>query len=383
MVKQALGSTDGNTSKGALTHYRSAILLFFVFIFYLFYITIKPMLSGLILGFGLAYACLPISRRLEKRIKSKNWRATAVMAVILIPIFIIAGLVIVTTYDLHNNVTLHGALDPEVATESEELLEGIGININATESYEKIEETLSNLAFTFVRDSLYLLSIFTIFVVVFFFLLRDGEEYVTILSDAIPDSLKTAYDEFFNNLTEVLDGLIYSVVLSSLIEGFVAFFLFWIFGFSVPMSFLLALLIFLTALLPILGTPMIFIPATFIVGILHGSFIAVIFFILATILLFVIPNFFLSPYLATKYGNVHVLLPLLAFIAGPFAFGGVLGFVLGPMIISFAVAAIRTISESPEIIWGKEYYPSKYKKFRSLWTEEANAPDIINGREEE
>ena len=383
MTKQALGSTDTDSSKGALTHYRLSILLFFVFIFYLFYITIKPMLSGLILGFGLSYACLPISRRLESRIESKTWRATAVMALILIPIFLVAGLVIVTTYDLHNDVTLHGALDPEVATKAEDLLDGIGVNINATEAYEKIEQTLSNLAFTFVRDSLYLLSIFTIFLVVFFFLLRDGEEYVNILSEAIPASLRSAYDEFHTNLTEVLDGLIYSVVLSSLIEGFVAFFLFWIFGFSVPMSFLLALMIFLTALLPILGTPMIFLPATFVVGIIHGSFVAVIFLILSTILLFIIPNFFLSPYLATKYGKVHVLLPLLAFIAGPFAFGGVLGFVLGPLIISFSVAAIRTISESPEIIWGKEYYPSKFTKFRSLWKEESSGSNMFHGLEEE
>ncbi|MCG3219447.1 MAG: AI-2E family transporter, partial [Candidatus Heimdallarchaeota archaeon] len=213
--------------------------------------------------------------------------------------------------------------------------------------------------------------------------LRDGEEYVNILSEAIPASLRSAYDEFHTNLTEVLDGLIYSVVLSSLIEGFVAFFLFWIFGFSVPMSFLLALMIFLTALLPILGTPMIFLPATFVVGIIHGSFVAVIFLILSTILLFIIPNFFLSPYLATKYANLHVLLPLLAFIAGPFAFGGVLGFVLGPLIISFSVAAIRTISESPEIIWGKEYYPSKFTKFRSLWKEESSGSNMFHGLEEE
>ena len=58
-------------------------------------------------------------------------------------------------------------------------------------------------------------------------------------------------------------------------------------------------------------------------------------------------DMYIRPAIAGKYAEIHPLILLLGFVAGPLVLG-IVGFILGPLILGVAFAVIKTYKEEKE-----------------------------------
>jgi predicted PurR-regulated permease PerM len=127
--------------------------------------------------------------------------------------------------------------------------------------------------------------------------------------------------------------------LTSLITGLLAAIGFALFGVSYPFLWGLTTAIF--ALLPMIGPPIIFVPIC-IYFLLIGNYLSGIgLFIYSLIFINTIPENVIRPKLASQGAKIHPSITLLAF-AAPIFVVGFLGFIIGPLLYGFLLAAFRT-----------------------------------------
>ena len=116
----------------------------------------------------------------------------------------------------------------------------------------------NHLAQSFLAGLATVLLDFGIFVLMLFFLLRDGEE-IREAASAISPLTRGQELDIVDHLTRTVKGVLQSMVLVPIAQGIVAFFGFWIFG--VPSPLLWSLMVVFAALIPILGSPLAWVPA--------------------------------------------------------------------------------------------------------------------------
>ena len=58
-------------------------------------------------------------------------------------------------------------------------------------------------------------------------------------------------------------------------------------------------------------------------------------------------DMYIRPALAGKYADIHALILLVGFMAGPYVFG-IVGFILGPLILGITYAVIKSLKEELE-----------------------------------
>ena len=127
--------------------------------------------------------------------------------------------------------------------------------------------------------------------------------------------------------------------MTSLITGLLAAIGFVIFGVSYPLIWGLTTAIF--ALLPMIGPAIVFTPIA-IYLLLIGNYVGGIgLLIYGLIVINTIPENVIRPKLASQGAKIHPSITLLAF-AAPIFVVGVLGFIIGPLLYGFILAAFRT-----------------------------------------
>ena len=169
-----------------------------------------------------------------------------------------------------------------------------------------------------------------------FFLLRDGEalqsdlRHISPLSDAQEDII-------FDHLSRTVKGILQAMVVVPLAQGFLASVGFWIFGVPSPVSWGVA--VTLAAMVPVLGSPLGWVPACVLLF-LHGATWQWVGMLLFGIVVISGIDNVLKPLLLKGSADIHPLLGFLSIMGGVFAFG-VFGFLIGPVILSLLISAIR------------------------------------------
>jgi len=181
-------------------------------------------------------------------------------------------------------------------------------------------------------------AVFEVVLILFmlFFLLRDGEalqsdlRHISPLSDAQEDII-------FDNVSRTVKGILQAMVVVPLAQGFLASVGFWIFGVPSPVSWGVA--VTLAAMVPILGSPLGWVPACVLLF-LHGAtwqWVGMLLF--GLVVISGIDNV-LKPMLLKGSADIHPFLGFLSIMGGVLAFG-VFGFLIGPVILSLLISAIR------------------------------------------
>ena len=144
-------------------------------------------------------------------------------------------------------------------------------------------------------------------------------------------------EEFSKNVVFVVNNLLLSTFLISLVQGVLAFILFYLVGTPAPLF--LAILAFFLAFIPLVGNSLIM----YLVGVLHllagyqteGAIILLVQFILIGN-----TDLILRPLLNFNNTNLHSALLILSIIGGLSAFG-FFGFIYGPVIMTVFVTFLR------------------------------------------
>jgi predicted PurR-regulated permease PerM len=177
---------------------------------------------------------------------------------------------------------------------------------------------------------------FGIFVLMLFFLLRDGAEIREAVRGVSPLTRGQEL-EIVDHLTRTVKGVLQSMVLVPLAQGLVALIGFWAFG--VPAPLLWSLMVVFAALIPIVGSPLAWVPAA--LYLMYDGQVAkgVGLFIYGAVLISGIDNV-IKPLILKGAAQIHMLLAFLSILGGIFAFGPK-GLIVGPVVLSLVLSAYR------------------------------------------
>lgn len=175
-----------------------------------------------------------------------------------------------------------------------------------------------------------------IFLLMLFFLLRDGAHLRLKLQEISPFS-NVQEQALLEHLGQTVKGVLLAMIVVPLAQGVVAFVGFAALG--VPGALLWSLVVILAAFIPILGATAGWVPAVvylFFYG--HGGqWIGMLAY--GVLAISTIDNI-IKPLVLREAARIHPLLGFLSILGGVMAFGP-MGFLIGPVILSLVLSAVR------------------------------------------
>jgi predicted PurR-regulated permease PerM len=222
-----------------------------------------------------------------------------------------------------------------------DILSGVAATANGL-----IQGTVARLTSTFLDLLLFLMMLF--------FLLRDGGRLRAELRGVSPFSERQENDAL-DHMGRTVKGVLQAMVVVPVVQGLVAVIGFLIFG--VPVPLLWGLIVVLAALIPLLGSPLGWVPACLYL-LVHGATWQWVGMSLYGVLCISSIDNLVKPMLLRDAAQIHPLLGFFSILGGLLAFGP-LGFLVGPVILSLVLSALRiyrldVLRENPELFIASE-----------------------------
>ena len=180
-----------------------------------------------------------------------------------------------------------------------------------------------------------LLGLFIMFFVMFYGF-REGQTFILYLKKHLPLE-KNLKDSLFDEMRTITQAVLYGQVLTAVIQGGLGGLALLVFG--VPNALFWGAIMIITAFLPVLGTPLIWVPAG--VGLILDGAVTkgILLLVFGATVVMNIDNF-LRPKLVSSRTNVHPVLILIGVLGGLRVFGFI-GMLVGPLILAILVALIK------------------------------------------
>ena len=175
-----------------------------------------------------------------------------------------------------------------------------------------------------------------IFLMMLFFLLRDGDDLRESLRGSSPFT-RGQETELLEHLGNTVKAVLQAMIIVPLIQGIVAFFGFWAFG--LPSPLLWAVMVVFAALIPILGSPLAWIPAALYFLVNGHMGLALGMTAYGVFVISMVDNI-VKPMILRGSAQIHMMLGFLSIMGGLIAFGPK-GLIVGPVVLSLVLSAYR------------------------------------------
>jgi len=310
-------------------------LVFFIFL---------PYLSVFVLAATFALVFQPLHQKILRLMRQNEGLAAflstvIVMTVILVPLFLFSFQLIQEARGLYTDLTTgkNTVLPKEVATLIKDRLQKFipGISFNLDQYLRQLLESLvQNFGSVFSTFSKFFINfVLSLFALYYFF--KDGDRFKNSMI-----SLSPLTDEHNRMILKKLQVTVSSVIngtlIVALIQGALAGLGFFIFG--LPNPVLWGFMTVIAALLPVIGTALVTMPAGFYL-LLTGQVLQGIGVIAWGIAIVGTIDNILRPKLIQRKINIHPFFILLSVIGG-IAFFGPIGFLIGPLVLSLLFALL-------------------------------------------
>lgn len=210
-----------------------------------------------------------------------------------------------------------------------------------SEGVQKAQATVTAYAGKMLKDLFFLVVNFCLAVITMFMLFRDGNRFLRAVIDIIPldpDYKGRIAQQLYTTTLSVVHGLL----LTAIIQGILGGIGYWIAGVPAPTFF--GFLTTCSALIPFVGTGLVWVPLTISMFIWKGTFAGVFVLIWGAGLVATIDNF-LKPYFIGRKANLPISLLFLGLLGGMRVYGGI-GLVLGPLLISCLLIFLKIYREN-------------------------------------
>jgi predicted PurR-regulated permease PerM len=340
---------------------RSFVIATVVIMSYLLLRVLEPLGHALGWAAVLAFMLLPLQERLTRNFKGRAALSAGlltgltpffVMAPVAMLAIAFAGQVAVLLNYMRVHSTLLSYSEVLQRLESYSII-GSGVHWareNAPISAEQVQEWLTQGAQGVLKSAAAVggsvalgvfgtLITFVMMLFLLFFFLQDGRAMLASLTHLIPIE-PTRRGQLLKYLADVTRAVVFGSTVTALIQGFFVGVGFAIVGLPSPIVF--GVLATIAAFLPA-GAAAVLIPAV-IYMMAVGRWGAAIFLAIWTAAMWVIENV-LRPILTAQQAEVSTLAIFVGAIGGAATFG-ILGLVIGPVLLSFAVALLRFAEEN-------------------------------------
>jgi predicted PurR-regulated permease PerM len=176
---------------------------------------------------------------------------------------------------------------------------------------------------------------FVLMMFILFFAVRDGKRLFDTLRALVPMS-EADKARLFAHLASVTRAMVYGTGVTALVQGALVAIGFAIVGLPSPVVF--GVLAALAALVPLAGTPVVWVPALIVLA-AQGRWGAALFMALWGGFVVTIDNF-LRPWLVSGRAQVSALTVFIGVLGGVSAFGPI-GVFLGPLVLALVIALVR------------------------------------------
>jgi predicted PurR-regulated permease PerM len=305
-----------------------------------------PFLPAITWAVALAIIAWPLHRWIVRRIDNRTLAAglttAAVVVVILVPgVWVgyqLASQVGTAADQLGGNGGASGlrdrlaevpALAPAVAW-----LERLNVNVEA--EARTIIAAYTRDAAQLAQGSVAAVLQFLVVLFLLFFVFRDRGEFLAGARDVLPLSGAEA-DQVFRGVADSVHANLYATVVTSAIDAVTGGLVFWAVGLPAPVAW--AAVMFVLALLPVVGAAMVWLPAVGFLA-LSGNWLGAAAVLGWGLTVFVLVDNLLYVRLAGPRMRMHQAYALVAFLGGLAVFG-VSGIVLGPAAFAVTMAILK------------------------------------------
>jgi len=320
----------------------------------------SPFVHTFILAAVLAAIFHPVHRRLVERMgRSQTMASLTVLAVVVFCLalptaFFLGGLATqgvqsvarvnhwlseANLSDLVHQSSLQSALDWTRERFPGMVFSESDIQANILALSRRLGQELLTFGTHFLGNAVYILFHFLLMLFILFFLLKEGTSWLETLRRLTP-LRRHQEDAIIDSLRKVSRAVLVGGLMVALLQGLVGGVGLALVG--IPGLFWGTMMGF-ASLIPVVGTGLIWIPAT-VWLLVQGSWQGAVFLLLWSGLLVTSIDTFLRPYFMRGASGVSTLFIFLAVIGGLHTYGA-LGILYGPLILSFTMAMINIYSE--------------------------------------
>jgi predicted PurR-regulated permease PerM len=311
---------------------------------YICYLMAMPFLPALVWALALAVLFMPLQVWIETKLKHASLAALA-------SVVIISSMVIVPALFVGQQLAIQavsGAQLIETKVESGEwrrilnaqptlapIIEKIEQQINLPETVKTFTLWVSNSAGSLIKGSIFQLIGFVITIYLLFFFLRDRQSAKQHLSYFLPLSTKQS-QQIFKHIGDTIHAIVYGTLAIAAVQGCLGGLMFWWLGLPGPL--LWGLMMGILAVIPVLGSSIIWLPAALFLA-LEGNWQQAIILLLWGMLVISTIDNLLRPILVGDRLKQHTLLVFMSLVGGLMLFGSS-GLILGPVVLAITLFLI-------------------------------------------
>jgi predicted PurR-regulated permease PerM len=178
-------------------------------------------------------------------------------------------------------------------------------------------------------------------VVLAYYGLVHGQIFLSRLKDASP--MEDDLEEYFYTQTKLtIDGVIWGQIVTSALQGVLGAIAFWIVG--IPSAVFWGFVMALLAFLPLIGAFAVWVPAAVYLFAIGNTAFAIGLLVWGVIVVSLVDDV-VRPYVIGRSAALHPVLAFVGVLGGLVAFG-IMGFVLGPLVLSLFAVVFDVLADS-------------------------------------
>ncbi len=306
------------------------------------FLILKPFITPILTALILTYYFHPLYKKANERFKKPT--LIALLICVVVALIVVALLIVTMRFAVAQLIDFYAYMQTtDIMAPLKVFLSKITpaestyqLSVFFDQAVEKVVSSLfSFISKTLVNLPFLILQIFVMFFVMFY-LIREGSTLFEYSRELLPFRKKIKR-RFSIRFQEITKGFLYGMIIIGLVQGVFAGIGFYIFG--APQPFILAILAILAAMIPFIGTWIVWLP----VGtsmIIKGSTVAGVGLLLyGAIVVGYIDNL-IRPFIVgkmTKMSNAIVLLGML----GGLRLFGLIGLIVGPLVLDYLIIFIE------------------------------------------
>lgn len=310
------------------------------------FLVLKPFVIPIILGLLLAYLLYPVYKKLNKLIKKRGLSSFILIfilfIIILVPLIYITPLLAEESFNMYHGLqnlnvgsTLQGLfpklVDAQLAYQ---------INLSVTNVINKLTTSALNLFSNVLVNLPDLLIKFFIFLFVFFFTLKDYDKLKKFFMKLSPFS-KNSEEKLTREFKGITNAVLLGQVLVGVIQGLLLGLGLFILGFDNILIWTFIAVI--ASIIPLVGPWLVWVPLA-IFSFMEGNITAaIILTIYGAFFVSIIDNI-LRPYFLSKSSRLPIPVSLIGTLGGLY-FMGIIGLIIGPLILAYALMFIEFYQE--------------------------------------
>ncbi len=305
-----------------------AFIIMLALFAFLFYASI-PFLNAFFGALILFVMFTPLNRRLRKKF-SKQLSAWII-------ILISTLIIIIPLYFLLTGIISQLSTLPDAITSISNLEETINKFLSIDLDLKK--DLLINHVLPFIQNSISsifsnavtLIANFVLFYFLLYYMLINDYKFLRKIKEILPFSQKNK-NRVINKFSDVTKATIIGSLLIALLQGVMLWLGFHFLG--IPGALFWGLVTAIISFIPIIGSPIIWVPASIILF-LNGSPIKALILIIWGFIISTVDNI-IRPITNKKFGEIHPLISIIGLFIGISKFG-FLGIFIGPLLVAYFV----------------------------------------------